>query len=168
MCRKKHHKLKISCAWALSFPFSLPSFLPTSLHHHPPTPPRWLYSLCTLILLFFVFVVSPNPSACPPPWVLPSVCHPPSPVRAEGSPGSGAGRLPGCTGGARAFPPFIFQKTRWPSLMVGSRWSFCKSPRWLAPLQAQTCSLRAAALEFSKRCKRKEGFFWISTFLSKC
>lgn len=139
--RNRQYMPKIALTWMLLFPFPLmPSHPPFHFFH-------CLCSLCTLILLFLLSnLLIPLPAFS----LSPAICFPASsPMRAEGSSGSGTGRLPGCTSGVWAFPSFIFLETCWPSLMAGSRWAFCKCSRWLAgSLAAQTQGLRTAALEF--------------------
>lgn len=125
-----------------------------------PIPPHFyhcLCSLCTLILLFLLLhLLIPVPAFS----LSAAICFPASsPMRAEGSSASGAGRLPGCTSGVWAFPALIFQETCWPSLTTGSRWAFCKCPWCLAgSLAAQTRGLRELPWNFKKRNLKKKVF----------
>lgn len=132
-----------------------------------PTPSPF-FSL-SVFSFFVVVVMSPNPSACP----LPESCHLFPTLHPLGAQSGLCALAQGGSQDAQVVfglsLPLFSRKAAGLLPWLGADGLSANPPRWLLPLQAQACGLRAAALEFSKTCKTKEGwFFLIVTFLVKC
>lgn len=134
---------------------------------HLSYPPLMFFIVCILSVpwsSFFLLLCLLIP--LPAFSLSPTICFPPSvPCESRGISWLWHREAPRMHRWCSGFPSLYFPEN---PLALSHSWEqmvFLQiRPPWLAPLQAQPHGLRAAALEFSKGCKRKDVFFELAPF----